>query len=158
MSQTSTAIANEMPGISTSPTMGKMAMTEAIIAAKISKGLSWQDIADHYIADFGLVIVWLAQCLIIGYVLGTGRLIKYLNEISEIRLGLWWDITIKFVTPIVLVVILVVNIVKEARDPYGGYPWWSLLLGGWGVLLGLGILGYILYKKKPTQYEEEEEA
>jgi NSS family neurotransmitter:Na+ symporter len=113
-------------------------------------GYYWQDIADHYIADFGLVIVGLAQCVIIGYVLGTGRLRAYLNEISEIRLGRWWDVMIKVVTPVVLVVILSVNIVREIQNPYGGYPRWALFAGGWGVLLGFGVLGLFLYARRPA--------
>ncbi|MFC2171533.1 sodium-dependent transporter [Acidobacteriota bacterium] len=119
-------------------------------------GYYWQDIADHYIADFGLVIVGLLQCVIVGHVLGAKNLRKYLNTISEIRLGLWWDVMIKYVSPVLLTVILVTNIVKEIMKPYGGYPRWTLLLGGWGVLLGFGILGYFLYKKKGAEGEWED--
>ena len=97
----------------------------------------------------------LAQCVIIGYVLGADKLRSYINEISEIRLGIWWNVMIKFITPVALVVILVVNIAKEIKEPYGGYPWWSQLLAGWGVLLGFGILGFFLYKKKGADPGEE---
>jgi len=111
-------------------------------------GYYWQDIADHYIADFGLVIVGLVQCLIVGHLFGAGTLRKYLNSISEIRLGIWWDIMIKFFTPLVLVIILIINIKTEITKAYGDFPRWTLLAGGWGVLLGFAILGFILYRKK----------
>ncbi|MFC1850439.1 sodium-dependent transporter [candidate division CSSED10-310 bacterium] len=116
-------------------------------------GYFWQDIADHYIADFGLVVTGLFQCIIIGYVLGTRDFRRYLNSISEIRLGIWWDVMIKYFTPVVLVIILTINIYKEIKQPYGNFPRWSLLVGGWGVLLVCILLGFYLYAKKGVEEE-----
>jgi len=118
-------------------------------------GSYWLDITDHYIADFALVFTGLAQCIIIGYLLGTKKLRMYLNEISEIRLGIWWDIMIKYFTPIILLIILAINIYKEIKSPFGGFPWWTLIAGGWGLLLALVVFGYILYRKKSSMTEEE---
>jgi cyanate lyase len=56
MSQ-ATAVVNEMPGLSAVPGMSKMEMTEAIITAKIAKGMSWQDIADK----MGMGVVWVTS-------------------------------------------------------------------------------------------------
>ncbi len=122
-----------------------------------SGGYYWQDIADHYIADFGLVIAGLCQCVIVGYLLGARRLREYLNTISEIRLGRWWDVMVKVFTPLVLLVILFTNIRREMADPYGGYPRWALLLGGWGVLFAFAVLGFFLYRKRGAGNGGEEE-
>lgn len=118
-------------------------------------GSHWVDITDHYIADFGLVTTGLVQCLIIGYIFGPLKLRKYLNSISEVRLGRLWDWMIKYFTPVVLIIILVINIYKEIKQPFQGFPWWSLIVGGWGVLIGFGILGYFLYRKQGSEPIEE---
>jgi cyanate lyase len=46
-----------MPNTSTSSLMSKLAMTEAVIAAKIAKGLTWQAIAD----EVGAGVVWVTS-------------------------------------------------------------------------------------------------
>ena len=36
---------------------------------------------------------------------------------------------------------------NEIQEPYGGYPAWATILGGWCVLLALVVLGWFLYRK-----------
>jgi len=102
-------------------------------------GLYWLDIVDHFMNNFGLALVGLAECLIIGYGFGTERFRRYINSISEIKIGRWWDFLIKVVTPLILAVSTILVITEEIRRPYAGYPQWALILGGW-VLAGLLIL------------------
>jgi NSS family neurotransmitter:Na+ symporter len=109
-------------------------------------GFYWFDIADKWICDFGLVVSGLAQSLIIGYLYKVHEFRRYLNELSEIRIGRWWEWTLRYITPAVLLTILFGNLSREIRYGYSGYPRWSTLLGGWGVLLFLVILAYFLWK------------
>jgi len=98
-------------------------------------GLYWLDIVDHFINNFGLVLIGLFECLVIGYVFGTRKMREYINSVSEIRLGVWWDWLIKVIVPIILVITVVMSTVNLLRVPYGNYPQWALVIGGWGVAL-----------------------
>ncbi|MBN2541899.1 sodium-dependent transporter [bacterium] len=117
-------------------------------------GLYWLDIADHWVNNFGLAVVGLFECIIIGYFFNIGAFRKEINSVSEIQLGKWWEITIKYFTPLVLVIFLIWNIVTEIRTAYEGYPLWALILGGWAVSIG-AIVGGIILMKIRTKHREE---
>ncbi|MBN1153737.1 sodium-dependent transporter [candidate division KSB1 bacterium] len=116
-----------------------------------SGGYYWFDIVDKWICDFGLVTVGLVQCIIIGYVYDIQEFRRYLNTISEISLGQWWVIALRYITPAVLLIILISNFVNEFRSTYNQYPRWATTLGGWGVLFFFAVLGYLLHRKSTSR-------
>ncbi|MCP4545047.1 MAG: sodium-dependent transporter [bacterium] len=130
----------------------RLAMGFIMIAFPISLvfttqgGYYWFDIVDRWVCDFGLVIAGFLQCVIIGYLYDIQGFRKYLNSISEIRLGNWWVWMLRFVTPIVLLVILVMNIKTEFTGTYNDYPRWTTNLGGWGTLILFAVLAAFLAK------------
>jgi NSS family neurotransmitter:Na+ symporter len=110
-------------------------------------GLYWIDIADHFITNYGITVVGLLECIVIGYVLGAKKARGYINQVSEMQIGIWWDIFIKFLTPAFLGVSLVFQIVNLIKKGYGGYPIWTTYLGG-GFMIVLAITAIILAKRK----------
>ncbi len=116
-------------------------------------GFYWFDIVDKWICDFGLVVSGLIQCIIIGYLYPVGEFRDYLNAQSEVRVGMWWIWTLRYITPIVLLVILVVNLFDYITDGFKDYPRWATLIGGWGSVLIWLVLGYFLWKR-PAKSEK----
>lgn len=110
-------------------------------------GLYWLDIVDHFANNYGLVGVGLMEALVVGHVFGAGRLREYLNRDSEVKLGRWWDLCIRFLIPFLLGILIVWSLVRELRSPYSGYPRWALLLSGWGMVLALINLGVLLMSR-----------
>ncbi len=98
-------------------------------------GLYWLDIVDHYLTKFGLAVVGLIMCLVVGYVFKAKKLREYINEVSEVKLGKWWDYFIKILTPMVLLILIIWALIEGIRIPYEGYPQWALFLGGWLVVV-----------------------
>jgi len=76
-------------------------------------GLNWLDIFDHWANDYGLAIVGLLQCLIIGYLYDTDELRDYINEVSEIKLWGWWELCVKLLAPAALVYLLASQFIAE---------------------------------------------
>ena len=76
-------------------------------------GIHWLDIFDHWANDYGLVIVGLLQCIIVGYFFKTDDLRDYINRVSEIKLWGWWELCIKIITPLVLAYLLFTNFLSE---------------------------------------------
>ncbi|MBD3237279.1 MAG: sodium-dependent transporter [Candidatus Eisenbacteria bacterium] len=121
-------------------------------------GFYWFDIADKWICDFGLVIAGFMQCIAVSYLYNIRDFRRYLNSISEVRLGGWWIIALRYITPVVLLAILVMNLRTEILglyevagrevSTYGGYPRWTTLVGGWGMLAALAILGAYLWRRR----------
>ncbi len=120
-------------------------------------GLLWLDIADHFITHYGLIVVGIAECLLVGWLFNIKVLRKHVNSISSIRLGYWWDITIKYFVPFVLGVILIGELYAEIKQPYGGYSWTSLILIGWNWIL-LTVIAAVVFARRPwrTRYYEME--
>jgi NSS family neurotransmitter:Na+ symporter len=92
-------------------------------------GLYWLEIVDQFISNFGLVLVGLAECLIIGWVFHLPRLREHANKTSDIKIGRWWDILIKYVIPIVLTTLLLIALYDLLTSPQK-YPLSALLVGG----------------------------
>lgn len=102
-------------------------------------GLYFLDIVDHFITSFGLVLVGIFECIAIGWIYGADRLRNYVNSVSRFKIGSWWNFAIKFVIPIVLIILLAAQFMKELSGPYEGYPYWALSIGWASVIIPLII-------------------
>ena len=111
-------------------------------------GLHWLDIVDHFIANFGLVMIGLVECLILGWMYKLSKLREHANETSDVLIGRWWDYLIKFVIPFVLFLLLVAAIINNITNPYLGYPWWVIVLGGVAPCLAIFLLSFVFMKIK----------
>ena len=113
-------------------------------------GYYWLDIVDHFMNNFGLILVCLFECIAIGYFYGTGRLRKYVNSESEVSVGIWWDIMIMFVTPAALIYFLYVEIKDRLAGPYGAptVDRWAEFVGGWAVIAVLVIISVALMRAR----------
>jgi len=111
-------------------------------------GLLWLDIADHFITHYGLIVVGIAECHLVGWLFDTRNLRKHVNSISSIKLGYSWDIIIKYFIPSVLGIVLIGDLYAEIRQPYGGYSWTSLILIGWNWIF-LTVVAALVFARRP---------
>ncbi len=93
-------------------------------------GLFWLDIVDHFLTQYGLVLVGLFECIVVGWFFKINVLRNHINGISTFRLGKWWNEMIKIFVPLVLMLIIGGAFFNEIAKPYGNYSWTSLILIG----------------------------
>ncbi|MCD6147583.1 MAG: sodium-dependent transporter [Thermoplasmata archaeon] len=110
-------------------------------------GSYWIDITDHFISNFGLVFVGLMECIVFGYIMGAEHIREHVNEVSDIKLGKWWEYLIKFVAPAILIFIAVASFIELLNKGYEGLPSGALIAGGVIVLISL-IASIVLMKVK----------
>lgn len=67
-------------------------------------------VVSEFLMKFAILLAILLEVVIIGWVYGADRLMNTLNEGSFIKADSFWIIFIKFVTPIVLIVLLVFGV------------------------------------------------
>jgi NSS family neurotransmitter:Na+ symporter len=103
-------------------------------------GLYFLDIVDHFVTNYNLVIVGVFECLAVGWVYGAERLRRFINQVSDFRIGRWWNFAIKYLIPLALIGLLVTNFWAEIHTPYEGYPAWALGIG-WAVVAVPLIIG-----------------
>ena len=109
-------------------------------------GLYWLDLFDHFIANFGLVLIGLIECVILGYMYSLVKMRAHANKTSDFAIGVWWEYLIKFVIPIVLVVLLVMSVVENIQHPYMGFPWPVIIVGGVVPSIGIIVLSFFLVR------------
>lgn len=93
-------------------------------------GLAWLDIVDHFLSHYGLFLACILQSVLVGWIYGASRLREHVNSVSLFRIGRLFDFSIKYLIPVILIVLLANDLVSDLQRPYGGYPWIALLLIG----------------------------
>ncbi|RLG62467.1 sodium-dependent transporter, partial [archaeon] len=110
-------------------------------------GYYWVDIIDHVTCEFGLTLVGILEAIAIGWFFGARKFREYVNEVSEIKIGRWWDICVMIITPLILLWSFIFAIYREARFGYGDYPRWAGLTGI-GIIILIIIMSFVLMKLK----------
>jgi NSS family neurotransmitter:Na+ symporter len=120
-------------------------------------GLYWLDIVDHYINQYGLVLAGILECLVVGWFLKAHVLRTHINAVSDWNVNRLWDFAIRILTPGILLIIFIRNLMGEFRRPYGDYDVLALLLLGGLWLIATLLAGIALsapkWDKKKLEYD-----
>ncbi|KAI0235583.1 Sodium- and chloride-dependent glycine transporter 1 [Lamellibrachia satsuma] len=111
-------------------------------------GIYWLELMSYYAAGWSLVLIGLIECVVFSWVYGANRLIDNIEEMVGFRLNAHWWFCWKFITPLLLVVIFVVNVIEFTPLAVGDYvmPPWAQALG-WlmAVASVAAIIPYAIY-------------
>ncbi len=120
-------------------------------------GIYYLDITDHFITHYGLVLMGLLQAISVGWIYGAEKMRHYINSVSEIKIGKTWDWLIKYVIPLCLILFLGQTFIKNIITVYGGYPNWSVLAFGWGlvILMLATSIGYSYFQSLPSESKKD---
>lgn len=130
-------------------------------------GLTLLDLTDHWAFSYGLLIVGLLECLLVGWALGTTTLRDHINLTSKWKLGVWYDGLIKFVIPLLLILVLVWAVKDEVGGLYGmdyapnytdAFSWMArspiAVLAVW-IAITVGMAGWFTSRGSYTESMEE---
>ncbi len=136
----------------------KVVLWYTVVAAAVSlifatgAGLYILDIVDHFINNFGIVFSGLIEVILLGWFFKLDTLRDHANGISDFTVGGWWNLMIRVVTPIVLGVTAVLNLVGDLSSNYGGYTTAQVVVMGWAVVLvGLATAFLVAKAKWPDE-------
>ncbi|MEE9524154.1 MAG: sodium-dependent transporter [Thermodesulfovibrionales bacterium] len=119
-------------------------------------GLFWLDIVDHFLTHYGLVVVGIAECILVGWFFNLEVIRDHINKISSIKIGTWWGFLIRFFVPIILLIILVGDLYNEVQKPYEGYSWTTLILIGRDWVLATLLVAFII-ATRPWRTRKQDE-
>ncbi|OQX81671.1 MAG: sodium-dependent transporter [Candidatus Omnitrophica bacterium 4484_70.1] len=102
-------------------------------------GLYLLDIVDHFLTNYGLIVGGIFECFLLGWIYKIRRLREHISHSSHTHLSRIWDFSIKIISPLVLVVLLISSLNKELSSAYGNYPVVAL------ILIGMNWLIYTLF-------------
>jgi len=110
-------------------------------------GLYFLDVVDHFVTNVNLIVIGILECIAVGWIFGAEKMRTYINKVSDFKIGQWWNLTIKYIIPIALAVILALQLKAEFAENYGGYPDWAILIGWLFVLIPL-VIAFLIPQKK----------
>lgn len=130
-------------------------------------GMYFLDAADYFINQFGVAALGLVEVVLVAWILRKiGVFKKHADEISDIKLGSWWVISIGLITPIVLgymmIDLLRLNLTRSFDTDTGNYEGYSdmFINLGWTIAIGALVIGIIIgltkWKTKPEEGEYDE--
>jgi len=111
-------------------------------------GLHWLNITDNFLATYGLALIALFECVVVGHMFNIRRLRKHANDVSEIKIGRWWEILIKYVNPVILISLFIMFTYENITTGYEGYSVFALLIGGVALALVAFLLSFVFMKIK----------
>jgi neurotransmitter:Na+ symporter, NSS family len=120
-----------------------MAVLSLVFFATTS-GIYVLDIIDHFINQFGILLVAVVSMLAISWAFrALPTLADHLNYRGSIHIGGWWKVLISVVTPIALAYVLVRAFLTDIETAYEGYPQWMLVTFGWCAAAAVVVFGFL---------------
>ncbi|EPP2134218.1 sodium-dependent transporter [Vibrio alginolyticus] len=104
-------------------------------------GLLLLDLVDHFANNVGIMVGGLVEIVLMAWLLKRVPEVRnYVNERSDFSVGQWFEICLRFVTPIMLAIILATKLYALITEGYGGYD----LTLGWALIAALFIFGLVI--------------
>ncbi len=85
-------------------------------------GLLLLDLVDYFVNNVALLTSCLLELIVVGWLVKLSDIRQYVNRVSEFSVGQWMEICIRFISPIMLAVILVKNLIDTFNEGYGAMP------------------------------------
>ncbi len=105
-------------------------------------GLYFLDLVDHFVTSYNLLLVGIGQSILVGWIYGAEKMRRYINQVSDWKVGKWWNVSVKYLIPSILATLLTAQFSTDLRIPYEDYPAWALSIG-WAITI-LPSLAFLL--------------
>ncbi|QXO18234.1 sodium-dependent transporter [Vibrio ostreae] len=100
-------------------------------------GLLLLDLVDHFANNIGIMSSCLVELVLMTWLVKVSDARKYVNSVSDFAVGIWFDICLRFISPVILAIIVVTKVKTLMTEGYGGYD----LTLGWALIGVLFIIG-----------------
>ncbi|RZU30740.1 sodium-dependent transporter [Blastococcus saxobsidens] len=125
--------------------VGVPAAVLSLVLFSTTSGIFVLDVVDHFVNQYGILVVALISMLVVAWaVQALTGLGDHLNVHGRPRVGTGWRVLVGIVAPVGLAIVLFFAIQTDLEAPYGDYPSWLLLVLGWGMVVALPLIGFLL--------------
>jgi len=112
------------------------------LASDGTLGLTLLDLFDHWAFGYGLLICGLLECIILGWLYDFDKLRGFINENASFKLGAWFKYLVRFVIPILILLIIGFSIADEVKNKLYGSDFKT---GDFTWLYGFAFIGWLLF-------------
>jgi NSS family neurotransmitter:Na+ symporter len=105
-------------------------------------GFTLIDFFDHWAFSYGLLIVGLLELILLGWLCDIDKLITFINEAARIKLGTRFKVLVRYILPLVILLILIMGVVDEVKDGMFG---WNYETGNFRGLYLYAFFGWLIF-------------
>lgn len=109
------------------------------------------DIVDSHVGNYIIATLGLVEVILVCKYYGVDKIRVEANVYSDFKIGRWFDILLKYVTPVLLGITVITNLIKGIKTMNLGN-----LVFGWGTILLMVICATVFYKKAWENKNERE--
>lgn len=102
-------------------------------------------IIDSFVNEFGILLLIGIQCIIFAWFYGVEHFLPALNEYSTFKVGRIWSLVIKYILPIVLIVMWVIGIIQLFSSAAQFEIMIDLV-----IIVAVLVIGFVLTKIRPA--------
>ncbi|ELU10824.1 hypothetical protein CAPTEDRAFT_115534 [Capitella teleta] len=94
-------------------------------------GVYWLNLIAYYATGWCIILIGMLEVIIFGWIYGADHVMKYIREMTGVKLWCHWWVAWKIITPAALLVILIFNLAIFTPLAFGPYtlPTWAQALG-----------------------------
>ncbi|NRD75107.1 sodium-dependent transporter [Shewanella sp. VB17] len=107
-------------------------------------GLLLLDLIDYFINNIALLSSCFAELIILAWLFKIADIRDYANRISDFNVGRWLELCLRFISPAILAIILVKNLINTINNGYGDYPITDQLILGWGLIALMLLISFVI--------------
>ncbi|MDW6001320.1 sodium-dependent transporter [Vibrio mangrovi] len=100
-------------------------------------GILLLDLVDHFANNIGIMVGCFVEIVMMTWLFKISDIRHYTNDKSDFSIGVWFDICLRFITPVILAIILATKLHTLFTEGYGGYD----LTIGWVLIAALFVVG-----------------
>jgi NSS family neurotransmitter:Na+ symporter len=108
-------------------------------------GLFYLDTIDHFLNAYGLAVAGLMEVILIAWVVRTlDQQRDHLNATSYVQMGAFWTVSLRYITPVLLTIVIGYSLYDELSENYSSYPGSGLVILGAGAVLLVALFSLVL--------------
>ncbi len=108
----------------------------------------WIHIVDYFAGSFALCFICFVECIIFGWIYGTEKIVKFTNNMPGIKIGFFWKVFIKYVSPIIILILMFNEVLFLIDGGFRDYPGIAVILGFIIPTIFIFVFAYTGYKKE----------
>lgn len=112
----------------------------------INPGFYIMDIISHFVY-YNILLAALLETLAVGWFFESEKLSQYINQNSILKIGRLWNFIIKYIIPLILLILLFFQLKSDFLLNYKNYPWIYILIFGIGIIAVPLIIAFLLPQK-----------
>ena len=134
----------ELSRVGASMLVGVPAAVISLVLFSTTSGVLVLDIVDHFVNQFGILLVAIVSMLTVTWVLrALPPLAEHHNLTGSLKLGWPWFALLGVITPIALGYVLIDTLRTDLDDNYGGYSDSMIYSLGWGSAIAVIVFGVL---------------